>query len=42
MAQLLFYPLHVVDFIRTGISTRSYRLVILDAEVDARDGIFAR
>ena len=42
VSQLIFDSPHVLDFVGTCIGSRSDRLVVLDAEVDPRDGILAR
>ena len=39
--KLLLDALHVVDLVGACICSRPYRLIILDAEVDARDGVLA-
>lgn len=42
MSQLLLDTLHVVDLIGARIRSRSDRLIVLDAEVDTCDRVFAR
>ena len=41
MAQLFSDSFHVLDVVGTGICSRSNWFVIFDAEVDARDRVFA-
>lgn len=41
VAQLLLYTMHVLDLVGTCIRTWSDWFIVLDTEVDARDGVFA-